>query len=174
MVYFASRGKTLLELFCLQPIASTKFSNNILQYWEAGQNMGASSGHHVLSLHSKVKVSSVFQRTRQFTNFSELKQIYWSKATANTIILVFGNISNIFCRIYQGVSFNYHQRNVRSRVSVLAFMAKSRSRSFSQVSVLEVMVSTTLLLSRYFASEGKIALEDILPQEAKQTSLKIV
>jgi len=32
------------------------------------------------------------------------------------------------CSIIQGVSFNYHQRNVRSRVSVSAFMTKSRSR----------------------------------------------
>jgi len=29
-------------------------------------------------------------------------------------------------------------------------------------------------LSRYFASEGKIALGDILPQETKQTRLPIV
>jgi len=31
------------------------FSNNIglLQYWVADQNMGASSGHHLLSLHRK-------------------------------------------------------------------------------------------------------------------------
>ena len=116
------------------PLFST-FSNNILQYWVAGQNMGASSRHHVLSLHRVV--SSVFQRTRQFTNFSESKQIYWSIATANTFILVFGNISNIFCSLFQRVSFTYHQRNVRSRVSVSvsrfqvsvsAFMAKSRSR----------------------------------------------
>jgi len=61
---------------------------------------------------------------------------------ANSFILVFGNIPNIFCRIFQGVSFNYHQRNVSSRVSVSnvqvsAFMAKSRSRSLSQVSVSE-------------------------------------
>ena len=55
------------------------FSNNILQYWVAGQNMGASSGHHVLSLHSLV--STVFQQTRQFTNFSEPKQICWNIAT---------------------------------------------------------------------------------------------
>jgi len=34
----------------------------------------------------------------------------------------------IFCSIIQGVSFDYHQRNVRCRVSVLAFMTKSRSR----------------------------------------------
>jgi len=26
-----------------------------------------------------------------------------------------------FCSIFQGVSFNYHQRNVRSRVSVSSF-----------------------------------------------------
>jgi len=36
--------------------------------------------------------------------------------------LVFGNISNIFSSIFQGVSFNYHQRNVRSR----AFRSRSR------------------------------------------------
>jgi len=30
------------------------FSKNILQCWAAGQNMGASSGHHLLSLHRKV------------------------------------------------------------------------------------------------------------------------
>ena len=37
------------------------FSNDILQYWVVGQNMGASSassGHHVLSLNSVI--SSVF------------------------------------------------------------------------------------------------------------------
>jgi len=68
------------------------------------------------------------------------------------LILVFGNIPNIFCSIFQGVSFNYHQGNVRSpfsvssfQVSVSAFMAKSRSRSLSQVSVSEVTVSTTSL-----------------------------
>jgi len=79
-------------------------------------------------------------------------------ATARTFSLVFGNISNIFCSIFQGVSFNYHQKNVRCRVlvssfqvSVLAFMAKSRSRSFSQVSVSvsEVTVSTKPLLGTF-------------------------
>ena len=96
------------------------------------------SKNHVLSSHSVV--SSVFQRTRQFKSFSESKQIYWSIATANTFILVFGNISNIFCSIFQGVSFNYHQRNVRYRSRAF----RSRSCSFSQVS--EVTVSTTSLL----------------------------
>ena len=49
--------------------------------------------------------------------------------------MVFGNIANIFCSIFQGVSFIYHQRNVRSRVSapnlqvsVWAFMARSVSK----------------------------------------------
>ena len=52
----------------------------------------------------------------------------------------------IFCScIIQGVSFNYHHRNVRSQVSnfqvsVSAFMTRSRSRNLSQVS--EVTVST--------------------------------
>jgi len=81
--------------------------------------MAASSGHHLLSLHKMV--GSVFERTRQFTNISESKQIYWSIATANTFILAFGNIPNIFCSIFQEVSFDYHQRNVRSRVSVSNF-----------------------------------------------------
>ena len=60
------------------------------------------------------------------------------------------------CSIIQLVSFNYHQRNVRSRVSVSvsnfqvsvsvsAFMTKSRSRNLSQVSVSEVRVTTTSL-----------------------------
>jgi len=46
------------------------------------------------------------------------------------------------CSIIQGVSFNYHQRNVRSRVSV-------SSRNLSQVSVSEVTVSTTSLVSTH-------------------------
>jgi len=52
------------------------------------------------------------------------------------IILEFGNGPDICCSIIQGDSFNYHHRNVRSRVSVSnfqvsvsAFMTKSRSRS---------------------------------------------
>jgi len=36
--------------------------------------MGASSGHHLLSLHRSI--GSVFQLTRQFTNFFE-----WNKFT---------------------------------------------------------------------------------------------
>jgi len=60
--------------------------------------MGASSGQHVLSFHRIV--SSVFWRTRQFTSFSESKQIYWSIATANTFVLVFGNILNIFAAFF--------------------------------------------------------------------------
>ena len=57
------------------------------------------SKNHVLSSHSVV--SSVFQRTRQFKSFSESKQIYWSIATANTFILVFGNILNIFAAFFK-------------------------------------------------------------------------
>jgi len=70
--------------------------------------MEASCRHHLLSLHRMV--GSVSSRTRQFTNFSEPKQIYWSKATANTFILAFGNIPNIFCSIFLGVNFNYLQK----------------------------------------------------------------
>jgi len=81
----------------------------------------------------------------------------------------------LFCYcVIQGVSFNYHHRNVRSRVSVSnfqvqvsvsAFTTKSwssepglglgfydkvsvSSRNLSQVSVSEVTVSTTSLLMR--------------------------
>jgi len=43
---------------------------------------------------------------------------------ADTFILVFGNISNIFCSIFHRVRFNYHQRNVRSRSRT----SRSRSR----------------------------------------------
>jgi len=83
--------------------------------------------------------------------------------------MVFSNIPIILFSIFQGVSFNYHQRNVRSgvsvsssvssfqvSVSVSAFMAKPRSRSFSQVSVSfsvsEVTVSTTSLLVSFFTT----------------------
>ena len=50
------------------------------------------------------------------------------------------------CSIIQGVSFNYHQRNVRSRVAVAKFQVSVSSRNFSQVSVSEVAVSTTSLV----------------------------
>jgi len=36
--------------------------------------------------------------------------------------LGFGNVPDICSSIIQGLCFNYHQRNVRSRVSVSAFM----------------------------------------------------
>jgi len=42
------------------------FSNNILQYGVAGQNMGAPSGHHFLSLHRMV--SSVFSEQENLKN----------------------------------------------------------------------------------------------------------
>jgi len=48
------------------------------------------------------------------------------------------------CSIIHGVSFNYQQRNVRSRVSV-----SNSSRNLSQVSVSEVTVSTTSLNCLY-------------------------
>jgi len=53
------------------------------------------------------------------------------------------------CSIIQVVSFNYHQRNVRSRVSVSVsnFQVSVSSRNLSQVSVSEVAVSTTSLLA---------------------------
>jgi len=55
------------------------------------------------------------------------------------------------CSVIQGVSFNYHQRNVRSRVSVSNFQVSVSvsSRHLSQVSVAvsEVTVSTTSLES---------------------------
>jgi len=60
-----------------------------------------------------------------------------------------------FCSIFQGVSFNYHQRNVGSRSRAfrsrllwqsLGLEVSARSRSFSQVSVSEVTVSTTTLV----------------------------
>ena len=82
------------------------------------------------------------------------------------------------CSIVQGVSFNYHQRNVRSRVSVSnsqvsvsAFMTKSRSRNLSQVSVSEVTVSTTSL-SFIFSKRIKPALKREMNSETFFTWLR--
>jgi len=63
-----------------------------------------------------------------------VKQIYCNIAMANSFILVFGNIPNIFCSIFQGVSFYYHQRNVTSRSRT----SRSRSRLLWQSLGLEV------------------------------------
>jgi len=43
--------------------------------------MGASSGHHLIYLHRRVGI--VWNEQNNY-NFSELKQIYWSMATAIT------------------------------------------------------------------------------------------
>jgi len=108
--------------------------------------MEASCRHHLLSLHRMV--GSVSSRTRQFTNFSEPKQIYWSKATANTFIVAFGNIPNIFCSIFLGVNFNYLQRNVRSQVSVSNFQV-SVSAFFVKVLVSVSKLEPGLVLGSY-------------------------
>jgi len=75
--------------------------NNILQYSRvAGRNMGASSGHHLMSLHRKV--GGVFQRTRQFTNLL-IKTTSLKHSKGKHPYLGIWQHSKYFCSIFQGV-----------------------------------------------------------------------
>ena len=66
------------------------FSNNIglLQNWVAGQTMGASSGHHILSLHRKV--GSVFNEQDNLKNF-----------LSKTNLLKYSNGKHLYLGIWQ-------------------------------------------------------------------------
>jgi len=80
-------------------------------------NKATGSSLHIPKRKVKMNVCSIWQ----------LAQI-----SGDFYYLGFGNVSDICCSIIQGVSFfiiqgvNYHQRNVRSRVSVLNFQVSSR------------------------------------------------
>jgi len=90
------------------------------------------SGHHLLSLHSVV--SSVFQRTRQFSNFSESKQIYWSIATATHLWRYLATFQIFFAAFFKELAFIREMRGLESRSRT----SRSRSRLLWQSLGLEV------------------------------------
>ena len=121
------------------------FSNNILQCWEAGQNMGASSGHHVCPYTERLVV--FFNEQDNLKNFLNKTNLLKHSNGKHPYL---GNWqhSKYFCSIFQGFGFNYHQRNVRSRSRT----SRSRSRLEWQSLSLGGYGPTTSLLFRHLVN----------------------
>ena len=79
--------------------------------------MGVSSGNHVLFLHRMV--GSVFNEQDNLLIFLSQNKFIEALQRQTPLSWYLATFHIFFCCVFQGVSFNYHQRNVRFRSRLL-------------------------------------------------------